>query len=159
MPTVWDKNIQWPDWPTQEVGDWGIIRHLHTNGNGMVNLCSHNTPSYWRLYPWLSTDSTIRWIWSGPIKEFIWNFFNGGGLQDNLKISSLHKYCWDHNPKRTSKYLKCIYDSGICEFDRAMANVSIGLAHDLVVDRSIRNFRVRITRSGYATRQIRNTMG
>ena len=40
------------------------------------------------------------------------------------------------------------YDSGIHDFDTSMANVSIGIAHDLMVDILIRNVRVSITRSG-----------
>ena len=63
MPKVWDKNMQWSDWPTQEVGYLGIRRLLHPNSNGGINLWDHHTPSYWRWSPWLSTDSPIRLIW------------------------------------------------------------------------------------------------
>ena len=39
----------------------------------------------------------------------------------------------------------------IHEFDRATVNLSIGLAHDLMVDRIIGNIRVSMTKKGYAT--------
>ena len=39
----------------------------------------------------------------------------------------------------------------IHDFDRAMVNVSIGLAQDITVDRIIRNIRVSITKKGYST--------
>ena len=41
--------------------------------------------------------------------------------------------------------IQCRYDSGIHEFDIAMENVSIGLSQDLMVDRLIREVRVKIT--------------
>ena len=37
------------------------------------------------------------------------------------------------------------------EFDRAMVNVSIGLAHNIMVDRLIGNIKVSMTKKGYAT--------
>ncbi len=42
-------------------------------------------------------------------------------------------------------------DIAIHDFDRAMVNVSLGLAQDLMVDRLISNVRVSRTRLGYAT--------
>ena len=42
-------------------------------------------------------------------------------------------------------------DMDINDSDRAMVNVSIGLAHYLMVDRLIGNIRVSITKKGYAT--------
>ena len=47
--------------------------------------------------------------------------------------------------------IHCIHDSVIHEFDRAMPNVFVGPAQDLMVERLISNVRARITRSGYAT--------
>ena len=47
--------------------------------------------------------------------------------------------------------IQCIYDSGIHEFDRAMENISIGLAQDLMVGRLIIKVRVKRTRSEFAT--------
>ena len=47
--------------------------------------------------------------------------------------------------------IQCRYDSGIHEFDREMANVSIGLAQELMVGRLISKVRVKITRSGLTT--------
>ena len=47
--------------------------------------------------------------------------------------------------------IHCRYDLGIHEFNRAMANVSIGLAHDFMVDIFISKFRVKRTRSGFST--------
>ena len=43
------------------------------------------------------------------------------------------------------------YDLVIHEFDRAMANFSIGMAQDLMVDRLIRKVSVKRIRSGFAT--------
>lgn len=42
-------------------------------------------------------------------------------------------------------------DMALYEFDRAIVNVSLGLAHDLMVDRLISNVKVSKTRTGYAT--------
>ena len=39
----------------------------------------------------------------------------------------------------------------IHDLDRAMVNVSIGLYHDLIVDRLIGNIRVSMTKKVYAT--------
>ena len=47
--------------------------------------------------------------------------------------------------------IQCRYDSGIHEFDRAMANVTFGLAQDLMVDILISKVRVKRKRSGFAT--------
>ena len=47
--------------------------------------------------------------------------------------------------------IHCRYDLVIHEFDRAMANISIGLAQDLMVDRLISKVRFKRTRSGFAT--------
>ena len=47
--------------------------------------------------------------------------------------------------------IECKDDSGVHEFDREMKKIFIGLSHELVVDRLIINFKVRITRSGYST--------
>ena len=47
--------------------------------------------------------------------------------------------------------IQCIYYSGIHIFHKAMANVSNGLAQDLVVGRLISNVRVRRKRSGCTT--------
>ena len=46
--------------------------------------------------------------------------------------------------------MQCRYYLWIHEFDRAMSNVSNGMAQDLVVDRWISNFRVKRTRSRFA---------
>ena len=43
------------------------------------------------------------------------------------------------------------YDLGIHDLDREMKNISIGLAQDLMLDRSIIRVRVNRTRSGFAT--------
>ena len=48
----------------------------------------------------------------------------------------------------TPPTIYCVYDSVIHEFDIAMANVSIGLAQDLMLDRLISKVRFKITRSG-----------
>ena len=40
-------------------------------------------------------------------------------------------------------------DMDIHDFDRALGNVSIGLAHDLMVDRLIGNIRVYMNKKGY----------
>ena len=47
--------------------------------------------------------------------------------------------------------IQCRYDLGIHDFGSAMGNFSIGLVQDLIVHRLIRNFSIRIIRSGYAT--------
>ena len=47
--------------------------------------------------------------------------------------------------------IQCRDDSGIHEFDRAMANVSIGLAQYLMLGILISKFRVKRTISGFAT--------
>ena len=47
--------------------------------------------------------------------------------------------------------IQCRYELRINKFDIAMANVSIGLAQNLMVDRLIRKVRVNRTRSGFAT--------
>ena len=47
--------------------------------------------------------------------------------------------------------IQCIYDSRIHEFDRSMANVSIGLAQDLMVEILIIKVGFKRTRSGFST--------
>ena len=41
------------------------------------------------------------------------------------------------------------YDISIHDFNIAMVNVSVGLAHDIIVDRLISNMRVYMTKKGY----------
>ena len=52
--------------------------------------------------------------------------------------------------------IQCRYDSMVHEFYISTANVSIGIAKDLIIDRLISNFRVWITRIGYATYTYKN---
>ena len=47
--------------------------------------------------------------------------------------------------------IHCRYDLGIHEFNIAMANVSIGLAHDFMVDILISKVRVKIKMSVFST--------
>ena len=47
--------------------------------------------------------------------------------------------------------IQCRYESGIHEFDRAMANFPSGLAQDLIVEILISKVRVKRTRRGFAT--------
>ena len=45
----------------------------------------------------------------------------------------------------------------IHDFNRAMVNVSIGLAQDLMVDSLIGNIRVSMNKNGYAKIKIKGT--
>ena len=47
--------------------------------------------------------------------------------------------------------IQCRDDLGIHEFDRAMSNIPIVMDQALMVDRLIRNVRVKRTRRGFAT--------
>ena len=51
----------------------------------------------------------------------------------------------------TPPTIQCRGDLGILEFDRAMEKQSTVIDQYLTIDRIISNFRVRRTRSGYAT--------
>ena len=55
-----------------------------------------------------------------------------------------------HHPAATLRVLT-MDDMALHEFDRAIVNVSLGLAQDLMVDRLISNIKKKRTRLGYAT--------
>ena len=59
----------------------------------------------------------------------------------------------------TPPTIQCRNDLGVYEFDRAMENISIGIAQELKVDILISNVRVRITRSRYATYTYKRNHG
>ena len=73
--------------------------------------------------------------------------------EEYMKRSKIHCYINIVESIITSAppTIQCRYDLLIHEFDIKMANVSIRLAQDLMVDILINNVSVRRTRSGYAT--------
>ena len=73
--------------------------------------------------------------------------------EEYMKRSKIHCYVTIVEIIITSAppTIQCRYDLLIHEFDIKMANVSIRLAQDLMVDILINNVSVRRTRSGYAT--------
>ena len=71
-----------------------------------------------------------------------------GTTQDKLNF-----YCYINTVEIviTSEHptIQCIDDLVIHQFDREMANFSIGLSHELMVEILIKIFRVKIARRGY----------
>ena len=69
------------------------------------------------------------------------------------KSSNFHRYIniVENRVPCAPTTINCRDDSGIHEFDIAMANVSIGLSQDLMVDILIIKVRVKRTRSGFTT--------
>ena len=73
--------------------------------------------------------------------------------KDYRTSSNLHRYInivesiVPYSPPK----IQCRDDLGIHEFDIAMANVSIEMSQDLMVDRLIIKVRVKRTRSGFTT--------
>ena len=73
--------------------------------------------------------------------------------EEYMKRSKMHCYVTivDSIITSTPPTILCRYDLVIHDFDIAMANFSIRLAQDLMVDIVINNVRVRRTRRRYAT--------
>ena len=75
-------------------------------------------------------------------------------MEQEYRISSnVHRYIniFDSIVICAPPTIKCRDDLGIHEVDRAMSNVSIVLAQDLMVERLISKVGVKRTRSGFAT--------
>ena len=88
--------------------------------------------------------------------EFDWylsnNLFKISSMEEEYMTSSnFHRYIniVESRVPCAPPTIHCMDDLVIHEFDREMANVSIGLAQDLMVDRLISNIRVKRTRSGF----------
>ena len=88
--------------------------------------------------------------------EFDWdlsnNLFEISSMEEEYRTSSnIHWFIniVDIRVPCAPPTIQCRDDPGINELDIAMANVSIGLAQDLMVDRLIRNVRVKRTRGGF----------
>ena len=73
--------------------------------------------------------------------------------KEYMKRSKINCYVtiFDRIITSTPPTILCRYDLLIHEFDIAMANVSIRLAQDLMIDIEINNVSVRRTRRRYAT--------
>ena len=90
--------------------------------------------------------------------EFDWdpsnNLFKMSSMEEEYRTSSnFHRYIniFESRFPCAPPIIHCRYDLGIHEFNRTMENVSIGLAHDFMVDILISKVRNKRTRSGFAT--------
>ena len=93
-----------------------------------------------------------------PSDEFDWgpskNLFEISSMEEEYRTSSNFHRCINNVERRvpcTPQTIQCIDDSGIHEFGREIANVSIGLSHYLMMGRLISKVRIKRTRSGFAT--------
>ena len=149
MPKAWDTNMREPKWPTQEIGNWGIIPEnlftpiemerwdcgiiMHPTTKNLLHNCK-------RILLWYE----FNWY---PSK----NLFQIYSMKEEYRTSSIfHRYISIIESRIPSALptIQCRYDLRINEFNREISNVSIVIAHDLMVDRLIINVRVRITRIG-----------
>ena len=90
--------------------------------------------------------------------EFYWGpskiFFEISSMEEEYRTSSnFHRYIniVESRVPCAPPIIQCRDNLVIHDFDRAMANVSIGLAEELMVDILIRKVRVKRTRSGFIT--------
>ena len=90
--------------------------------------------------------------------EFDWNpsnnLFEISSMEEEYRTrSNFHRYIniIESRIPITPPTIQCIDESSLTYFDGSMGKKIIGTAQELVVDRSISNVRVSITRSGYST--------
>ena len=98
--------------------------------------------------------------------EFDWDQSNNlleiSSMEQKYKSSSIFHQCINIVESRVPcapPTIQCRYNLVIRYFGREMGNVSIGLAQDLMVDILIIRVRIKITKSGFTTYKISNTVG
>ena len=104
------------------------------------------------------TDNEIHGCQNIPLSdEFNWypskNLFKFSLMDEEYRTSlNFHQYIdiVENRAPCAPLTIQCRDDSLINEFDRAMSNISIGLAQELMMERLIRKVRVKRKRSGFA---------
>ena len=117
---------------SMKVSTCGLIKHI---------------PTYYELHDCQCILLPDEFYWD-PAK----NLFKISSTEEEYWTRSNFRHCINIAESRipiASPNIQCRYELGTHDFDREMPNFSIGISQDLMVDRSIRNVRVRIIRSKY----------